>query len=160
MKLIVNVTENWGIGSNGDLLCSIPEDMKFFRKTTTGAAVVMGRKTLDSFPNGKPLKNRTNIVITRNPEFVREGVTVCHTKDEVLVLTADTDNVFVIGGGEIYRMFLDDCDTAYVTKVHTTVAADTFFPNLDAANDWECTYISEDLEYNNTVFNFCTYTKK
>ncbi len=159
MKLIVNVNKNWGIGANGDLLCHIPEDMKFFRETTKNSVVIMGRKTLDSFPGGKPLKNRTNIVLTRNENFSRDGVEVYPDKESVLRRVADEDNVFVIGGGEIYRMFLDDCDTAYVTKTDDTRSADIYFPDLDSEDGWRCVYTSEEKYSCGMRFVFTTYKK-
>ena len=109
MKLIVNVDRQWNIGCDNGLLFSIPEDMKFFRQTTTGKVVVMGRKTLDSFPGGRPLKNRVNIVLTRDSSFEREGTLVCHSVQEVFDAVKDynTDDVFVIGGESVYKMFLD-----------------------------------------------------
>ena len=104
MKMIVCVAENFGIGNNNDLLFSLPPDMKFFRETTMGKVIVMGRGTLDSFPGGKPLKNRTNIVLTRDENFSREGVVAFHSKEDVLdyLKQFDTDDVFIIGGGQIY----------------------------------------------------------
>lgn len=158
MKMIAAVSKNWGIGKNGDLLFSIPQDMKFFRETTKGATVIMGRKTLDSFPGGNPLKNRVNIVLTRNTDFCREGVIVCHTKEEVLAAVKESDNVFVIGGAEIYKMFLPECDTAYITKVDAEADADAFIENLDQNPQWTLAEKSEPIEDNGYVIHFCKYT--
>lgn len=117
MNLIVAVDKNWAIGYQNKLLVSIPEDMKFFRTTTTGKVVVMGRKTLETFPNGLPLKNRTNIVLTRNPEYKVKGAEVVHTVEEALELISEypPEDVYVIGGDTIYRQFLPYCDVAHVT---------------------------------------------
>lgn len=159
MKLIVAVSENWGIGKDGNLLFNIPKDMKFFRETTTGKVVILGRKNLESFPGARPLKNRTNIILTRNKDFECEGAVICNSIDEVLKLGYDEEEMFVIGGEEIYRQMLDFCDTAYVTKVRKTVSADKFMVNLDESCDWEMTNASEEIEDNGYIIQFCTYSR-
>ena len=130
MKLIAAVDRNWGIGLNNKLLISIPEDMKFFRSTTMGNVVVMGRKTLESFPNAKPLKDRINIVLTRDKNYKVEGATVCNTKEEVLkeIAKYDTNNVYIIGGESIYRLFEPECDTALVTRLIMNTRPIHIFP--------------------------------
>lgn len=161
MNLIVAVDKNWAIGKDNGLLESIPEDMKFFRETTTGNVVVMGRKTLESFPGGRPLKNRTNIVITKNRSYEKEGAVIVHDLarlDEVLT-QFDTDRIFVIGGASIYRLLLDRCDTAYVTKIDHTYEADTWFPNLDENPAWELAVCGDSKEYQDLTYRFCTYKK-
>lgn len=160
MKMIAAVSKNWGIGKNGDLLFSIPADMKFFRETTKGSTVVMGRKTLDSFPGGNPLKNRVNIVLTNDKNFRRDGVIVCHTKDEILEKVKNNDNVFVIGGEAIYHMFLEDCSEAYITKVDATADADKFLDNLDLLPEWQIIEKSEIIEDNGYNIQFVKYVKK
>ena len=117
MNLIVAVDEKWGIGKDGGLLAHLPEDMKYFRETTSGRTVVMGRRTLESFPGGKPLKNRVNMVLSRNESYSPEGVQVYHRAEDVLEALKDCneDDVFIIGGGMIYREFLPYCNKAYVT---------------------------------------------
>ena len=157
MNLIVAVDSNWGIGKNNDLLISIPEDMKFFRETTKGTAVLMGRKTLESFPNGNPLKNRVNIVLSRNK--IDKEVIQVSSIEEALEVANTYDTVFVIGGGSIYKEFLPYCKTAYVTKIHHSFDADTFFPNLDVLEDWSCVETSEMKEYEGTKYQFCKYEK-
>ena len=119
MNLIAAVDENWAIGYQNKLLTSIPEDMKFFRETTTGKVVVMGRKTLESFPGKKPLKNRTNIILTKNPSYQVEGAVMVHDLDELHkeLEKYNSEDIFVIGGESIYRQLLDECDTAYITKI-------------------------------------------
>ena len=108
MNLIVNVDSNWAIGYRGKLLVSIPEDMKFFRSETTGKVVVLGRKTLDTFPGGQPLKNRTNIILTRNPNYQVKGAIICHSVEEVLeeLKKYNSADVYIIGGDSIYKEFL------------------------------------------------------
>lgn len=161
MKMIVCVSANFGIGKGGDLLFSLPPDMKFFRETTLNKVVVMGRSTLDSFPGGKPLKNRTNIVISRNKDFSREGAAVLHSKEEVLsyIKRFDTDDVYIIGGAQIYEMFRGECDTAYVTKVEKEAECDKFFFDIDSDESWTLASQSEKMEYEGTRFSFCTYKR-
>ena len=159
MKLIVAVSENWGIGKDGGLLFSVPKDMKFFRETTMGKIVILGRKNLESFPGGKPLKNRTNIILTRNKNFVCEDAIVASSIDEVLALELDREEMFVIGGEEIYSQMLKYCDTAYVTKVNAAVPADKFMVNLDESDEWELSGESEEIEDNGYMIKFCTYKR-
>ena len=162
MQIIVAADENWAIGKDGDLLWHLPEDMKFFRQTTTGNVVVMGRKTLDSFPGGKPLKNRVNVVLSGNPDFSREGTVVVHSVDEALdyLKQYEGERVFIAGGGHIYREFLPYCDTAYVTRVYKTYEADTYFPDLDADDDWELTGQGEQKKHEGISFAFTIYRRK
>ena len=162
MYLIAAADRNWAIGNKGSLLYSLPQDMKFFRETTQNSVVVMGRKTLESFPGGRPLKNRINIVITRNADYEKEGVIVCNDTDKLPdILKEYTDkNIFVIGGEEIYRLLLPLCTKAYITKVDAETVADAFFPNLDADTDWEITNTSEALTDNGIDFKFVTYERK
>lgn len=133
MKLIVAVDEKWNIGKNGDLLCHLSEDLKYFKEKTMGNVVVMGRKTLESLPGGNPLPGRTNVVITGNESFKKEGCEVVHSVEEALELEKkyhDKD-VMIIGGGTVYREFLPYCDTCYITKIHKVFEADTSIENLD-----------------------------
>ena len=161
MKMIVCVSEDFGIGKNGDLLFSLPPDMKFFREQTKEKVVIMGRGTLDSFPGGNPLKNRVNIVLTRDKNFSREGAVVFNTKEEILeyVKKFPKDDVFVIGGGQIYEMFKDDCDEALVTKVRKSVPCDTYFFNIDNDRNWTLYEESEISEHEGIKFSFCTYKR-
>lgn len=160
MNLIVAVDGNWAIGNNGDLLCKNPIDMKFFKETTIGKVVIMGRKTLESFPKQKPLPNRTNIVLSRNNEI--DGCIVVNSIDELLIKIKnyDDDDLFVIGGGQIYKELLPYCKKAYVTKMKNIFEADTYFPNLDELDDWEMVDKSEDFKYENIEFNFFIYENK
>ena len=162
MKMIVCVAENFGIGLNNDLLFSLPPDMKFFRETTMGKVIIMGRGTLDSFPGGRALKNRTNIVLTRDKSFSREGVEAFNSKEEILsyIKQYDTDDVYVIGGGQIYEMFRDVCDEALITKVRKSVPCDTFFFNIDEDKEWYLDSESEVMEHEGLRFSFCCYKRK
>ncbi|MDD6572948.1 MAG: dihydrofolate reductase [Thermoflexaceae bacterium] len=159
MNLIVAVDKNWAIGKNGGLLVSIPEDMKLFRSETTGKVVVMGRKTLESFPGGNPLKNRTNIVITANPDYQKDGVIVCHSVEEALeeLKKYDEEDIYVIGGETIYRQFLPYCKVAHVTKIDFAYEADTYFPNLDENPDWSVEESSEEHTYFDLEYYFKKY---
>ena len=240
MNLIAAADQNWAIGKNNSLLISIPQDMRFFRETTSGKVVVMGRKTLESFPGGKPLKNRVNIVLTSNPDYSKEGVIVIHSPKELpeilqafqktretretqktqepqesqipltlqltpqevqqlqrtqktpeLQRTQETqepqrtqetpelqkpqdpqilqkslmsqgdisDDVFVIGGGSIYTLFLPLCDTAYITRIEKAFEADTYFPNLDQLDDWQIVEQSETFEYEGIRYSFVIYRR-
>ena len=162
MKAILAADKNWGIGYNNHLLVSIPSDMKFFRQTTTGKVVVMGRKTLESFPNGMPLKNRTNIVLTGNQNYQVKDAIVVHSEDELMeeLKKYDTDDVYVIGGESVYRMMLPYCDTAYVTKIDRAFQADTFFPNLDEMDEWVRTEESEEQTCFDLEFCFTKYERR
>lgn len=162
MKAILSADRNWGIGYQNRLLVSIPSDMKFFRQTTTGKVVVMGRKTLESFPNGMPLKNRTNIVLTGNKDYHVKDAVIVHSKEELLeeLKKYDTDEVYVIGGESIYRMLLPYCDTAYVTKIDHAFQADTFFPNLDEMDEWVMTEESEEQTCFDLEFTFTKYERR
>ena len=162
MNTIVAVDKNWGIGCGNRLLVSIPSDMKFFRETTSGKVVVMGRKTLESFPGGRPLQNRTNIVLTGNMDYQVKGALVCHSPEEVLVELKkyDDEDIYIIGGESIYRQFLPYCDVAHVTKIDHAYEADAHFPNLDEMEDWEITADSEEQTYFDLEYVFLKYERK
>ena len=162
MNLIVAVDENWAIGKDNKLLVSIPSDMKFFRETTTGKVVVMGRKTLESFPNGLPLKNRTNIVLTRNRDYQVKDAIVVHSVPELLVKLDkySSEDVYVIGGDSVYQELLPYCDVAHVTKINHVYAADSWFPNMDETGEWEITGESEEQTYFDLEYMFVRYEKK
>ena len=162
MKAILSADRNWGIGNGNKLLVSIPSDMKFFRQTTTGKVVVMGRKTLESFPNGQPLKNRTNIVLTSNPDFKVKDAVIVHSKEELLKTLEqyDSENIYIIGGESIYRMMLPYCDTVFVTKIDRAFQADTFFPNLDEMEEWQMTEEGEEQTCFDLEFRFTKYERR
>ena len=149
MNIIVAADKNWGIGKDNKLLVSIPADMKFFRETTTGNVVVMGRKTLESFPGGLPLKRRTNIVLTKDVNYQVKDAVLVHSVEELLeeLKKYDSENVYVIGGDSVYRQLLPYCDIAHVTKIDYAYEADSYFPNLDEDPQWEVTASSEEQTY-------------
>ncbi len=162
MNIIVAVDRNWAIGYKNKLLVSIPADMKFFRSTTTGKVVVMGRKTLESFPNGLPLKNRINIVLTADREFKVKDAIICHSVEELLeeLKKYDSDEIYVIGGDSIYHQMLPYCNVAHVTKIDHAYEADTWFPNLDELPEWEITADSEEQTYFDLEYQFLKYERK
>ena len=161
MNIIASADKNWGIGKEGDLLYNIPEDMKFFRETTTGNVVVMGRATFMTFPGPKALPNRVNIVLTKDESWSAPDVIAVHSVEELfeLLKNYDSDSVYVIGGSIVYDLLLPYCDTAYVTKVDSLKEADKYFPNLDEKSEWKLDYISEVSEHNGVNFRFTTYVK-
>ncbi len=139
MKLIVAVDKEWGIGNKGDLLARVRADLFNFRDLTSGKIVILGSNTLATFPGGRALKNRTNIVLHPSQEYHPDNTTVVHSIDELLeeVKKYNTDDVFVIGGASVYRQMLDYCDTAYITKFDKSYEKDVYFPNLDESDEWE-----------------------
>lgn len=160
MNLIVAADANWGIGKDNKLLVSIPADMKFFRTTTTGNVVIMGRKTLESFPGGFPLKNRVNIVLTRDKNYRVKDAIVVHSVEEALEeVKKYKEDVYVIGGDSIYKQMLPYCDKAHVTKIDFAYEADTFFPNLDEDKEWKVTERSEEQTYFDIEYEFRTYER-
>lgn len=149
MNAIVAVDNNYGIGYKDNLLAKIPGDMKFFRETTMGHVVVLGRKTLAGFPKAQPLKGRTNIVISGNAEYEVEGAVVVHSKEELLAKLKgyDDDDIFIIGGGSVYEMMLPYCKYVYLTKIKNSYTADTYFPNLDNMDNWKVVEETEEYDY-------------
>ena len=163
MKAIVAVDNKWGIGKDGGLLVHLSGDLKYFKENTIGGTIVIGRKTLESFPGARPLPGRTNIVLTRNGSYEAEGCVVCHSAEEVGEacerLGIDTDRVFVCGGGSVYRQMLPMCDEVLVTRIDGEFDADTFFPDLDADPDFEVTWSGEATEENGVIYRFTRYTR-
>lgn len=159
MKLIVAVDEKWGIGKNGDLLLSIPDDMRFFREKTRRAVLVMGYNTLLSFPNSKPLPNRMNLVLADIEGVKAQGTVICNSMEQLFDIIKDmnSDDIFVIGGGYTYRQFLPYCDTAYITKMQFSGDADTFIPNLGELPEWTVAETSEEREHEGVKYRFVTY---
>ncbi len=146
MKIIAAADRKWGIGRNGCLLVRIPEDQRFFRDQTLGHTVVMGRKTLESLPGGKPLEGRETIVLTRSRDYAPEGVIVVHSPKQLRPLLDERhkDEVFCAGGEQIYHLLLGMCDTALITLIDREFEADAYMPDLDRAEDW---ILSEEGEW-------------
>ena len=157
MNLIVAVDQNWAIGKGGDQLIYIPEDLKRFKALTTGHPVILGRKTLATFPGGRPLKGRDNLILSATPGYQVEGAKV-YPNLEALLAEAPED-AFVIGGESVYRALLPYCDTAYVTKIDAEFPADRYFPNLDEDPAWTVSEESDMMEQNDIKFKYVTYTR-
>lgn len=158
MDLVVNVTENWAIGKGGDQLVYISADLKRFRQLTTGKTVILGRKTLATFPGGRPLKNRTNLVLSSSVKTI-DGAEVFPDLTSLLrrLKELNSEDISVIGGASVYEALLPYCDKAYVTKTYGDFEADTFFPNLDEMNNWEVVQTGEILEENGVKFQYIDY---
>ena len=158
MEAIVAVYDDWGIGCCGTQPVALSADRKFFRETTKGACVIVGRKTLADFPGGKPLPNRVNVVISRG-DTAMEGTVLCHSPEEAVAYTRQYPRTMVIGGGSIYRQMLPYCDKAYITKVHAAPDSDTYFPNLDEDPAWVLTQTLHSGEENGIAYDICLYQR-
>ena len=159
MELIVAVYDDWGIGCEGTQPIALSADRKFFRETTRGCMVIVGRKTIEDFPGKKPLPGRINVALTRS-DIEIPGFTVVHSPEEAVELAKTAERAMVIGGGTIYRQMLPLCDTAYITKVHVTPESDTFFPNLDEDPEWYLAETIQSGEENEITYDICLYKKK
>lgn len=168
LKAIVAVTNDWGIGKDGGLVTSIKADMRHFVACTLGSTIIMGRKTLESFPHQRPLKDRRNIVLTRDEAYAPEGVEVVHSIAEALEAIKNDAEAWVIGGGEVYAQFMPYIEEAEVTHTHCDRDCDTFFPNLDDDPEWELTYTTYALDdeseellagEDGEPIEFCTYER-
>ena len=161
MNLIAAVDKNWAIGKNNELVVRIPADQKFFRETTTGKVVVMGRKTLESFPNGTPLKNRTNIVLTHDKNYDGKGAIVVNSLDQLHeeLKKYPSEDIFIIGGQKNYEQLVDECNVAHITKIEYEYDADAYFPNLDEKEEWVITGDSEEQTYFDLEYFFYRYEK-
>ena len=159
MELIVAVYDDWGIGKDGTQPVALSADRKFFRETTRGAMVIVGRRTIEDFPGRKPLPGRVNVALTRTVTEI-PGFTVCTCPAEAAELARTAERAMVIGGGSIYKQMLPLCDTAYVTKVHCTPESDTFFPNLDTDANWYLAETVQSGEENGIAYEICLYKRK
>jgi len=162
MNLIAAVDRNWGIGKNGRLLVSIPEDQRLFRQETLGKTVIMGRKTLESLPGGRPLDGRDTVVLSRDPEYGVKGARCVFSVEEALraVEGCKTEDVFVAGGGEVYRAFLPYCDTAHITYIDYAYEADVYFPDLDKDPRWVMDLETEEATYFDICYSFRRYVRR
>ena len=162
MKLILAADRNWAIGKDGDLLCHLPGDLKYFKEKTVGKTVIMGRGTLESLPGKKPLPKRENIVISGNPDYAVPGAVVLHSHEELFdyIRDKDSDEVMVMGGGRVYRELLPYCDTCYITRIYESFDADTWFVNLNEMPEFEVVWQSELQEENGIRYRFLEYRRK
>lgn len=158
MELIVAVYDDWGIGRDGTQPVALSADRKFFRETTRGAMVIVGRRTIEDFPGQKPLPGRVNVALTRSEGEI-PGFTVCNSPEKAAHLAKTAERAMVIGGGSVYRQMLPMCDTAYVTKVHCTPQSDTFFPDLDADPQWQLAEVLQSGEENGIAYDMCLYKR-
>ena len=159
MELIVAVYDDWGIGADGTQPVALSADRKFFRETTRGAMVIVGRRTVEDFPGKKPLPGRVNVLLTRSQQQI-PGFTVVHSPEEAAALAATAERAMVIGGGSIYRQMLPLCDVAYVTKVHACPPSDTFFPDLDADPHWQLEQQLQSGEEDGIAYQILRYVRK
>ncbi len=159
MELIVAVYDDWGIGRDGTQPIALSADRKFFRETTRGAMVIVGRRTIQDFPGQKPLPGRVNVALSRSCQEI-SGFTVCQTPEQALELARNVERAMVIGGGSVYRQMLPYCDCAYVTKVHVCPPSDTFFPNLDQDPQWDLSETIQSGEENGIGYEMLLYRRK
>lgn len=162
MNLIAAVDENWAIGNKNRLLIRIPADQKAFRQETIGKVVVLGRKTLETFPQGLPLKDRTNIILSSNQNYKVKDAIVVHSVDELMeeLKNYPDENIYIIGGESIYRQMLPYCNVAHITKIDRAYEADAYFPDLDELPEWEITADSDEQVYFDTTYHFLKYERK
>lgn len=156
MEAIVAVYADWGIGASGTQQIVIPEDRKRFKELTEGAAIIVGRKTLEDFPGGKPLPNRTNIVLTRQ-DIKIDGAIVVHSQEELFEVIKDMPKVFVAGGASVYSQLLKYCDRVYITRIYEKIKSDVFFANLDEDFNWTCEEFGEEKFHEGIKYRFCQY---
>ena len=161
MNMIVAVDANWAIGNKNNLLVRIPADHKMFRNETTGKVVVLGRKTLETFPNAKPLPNRTNIILSTNPEYKVKDAEVVHSIEELLehLKKYKDEDIYIIGGASVYEAMLKYVDTVHVTKIDHEYEADAFFPNLDKDENFRITAESDEQVYFDITYSFVKYER-
>ena len=159
MNAIVAVDKNWAIGNKGKLLVSIPNDQKMFRNETIGKVIVLGRKTIETFPNGLALPKRTNIVLSRDNDLKIKDAIVVHNDDQLFYELSkyDSDDIYIIGGESVYKRYVQYCDTAIITKINENYEADAYFPNLDEDENWKVTKESEEQTYFSVEYTFREY---
>ncbi|MEM5767962.1 MAG: dihydrofolate reductase [Bacillota bacterium] len=157
MEAIVAVYADWGIGAAGTQQIVIPEDRKRFRELTEGATIVVGRKTLEDFPGGKPLPNRRNVVLSSQKDLVVEGADVVHSVEELLETVKDDPRVFVVGGASVYNQLLPYCDRIYITRIYETPKSDAFFRNLDEDFNWTCEEFGDAKFHEGIKYRFSQY---
>ena len=159
MKCIAAVDNNWAIGFKGKLLVSIPNDQKMFRNETMGKIIVLGRKTLETFPNGLPLKGRTNIILSHDFNYKVKDAIVVHSDEELFkeLKKYESDDIYIIGGESVYNRYVKYCDTAIITKIAQAYESDAFFPNLDEDDDWKMVEQSEEMTYFSVEYTFREY---
>lgn len=161
MNLIAAIDRNWAIGQKGRLLVQIPADQKYFQEMTKGKVIVLGRKTLATFPNGIPLAQRVNVILSGDRNFSVRGGVVVHNMEEALeeLKKYKKEDIFIVGGSSIYQQFLPYCSVAYITKIDYAYQADSYMPNLDENGDWKIVENSEEQTYFDLEYYFYRYEK-
>lgn len=162
MNMIVAADKNWGIGKDGQLLAHLSGDLKYFKERTIGKAVVMGRKTLESLPGGRPLPGRTNIVLTANPDYEKEGCVIVHSVAELREKCSElpADGVMIIGGATLYNELMEECDSLFITKIYDEFEADAFIKNADELPDYKVVWQSEMQEEHGIEYQFFEYKRE
>ena len=162
MNMIVAADKNWGIGKDGQLLTHLSGDLKYFKERTLGKAVVMGRKTLESLPGGRPLPGRTNIVLTVNPDYEKEGCVIVRSMDELREKCAEfpADGVMIIGGATLYNELMEECDSLFITKIYEEFEADAFIKNADELPHYKVVWQSEQQEEHGIKYQFFEYKRE
>lgn len=160
MNLIVLADAQWGIGCQGEQMVYLSQDLKRFKEMTLDGTVILGRKTLATFPKGKPLQGRRNLILSHNSTTVVEGAEVFSSLEEVILALKEGENVFVIGGATVYQSFLPYCDKAFVTKVRASFPVDCYFPNLDENPDWKLVEESDVISDQGVEFSYCEYVQE
>ena len=162
MNMIVAADKNWGIGKDGQLLTHLSGDLKYFKERTMGKAVVMGRKTLESLPGGRPLPGRTKIVLTANPDYKKEDCVIVHNKEELCEKCAEfpADGVMIIGGATLYNELMEQCDSLFITKIYEEFEADAFIKNADELPDYKVVWQSEMQEEHGIKYQFFEYKRE
>lgn len=162
MNIIAAVDRNWGIGNKNELLIRIPADHKAFREETTGKVVVLGRKTLETFPQRLPLQNRTNIILSSNADYKVKDALIVHTIEELLeeLKNYPSEDIYIIGGESIYKQMLPYCDVAHITSIDYAYEADAFFPNLDEMPEWRIVAGSDEQTYFDIAYEFIKYERQ
>ena len=163
MDLIAAADKNWAIGKEGGLLCHLPGDLKYFKEMTTGKTVVMGRKTLESLPGGRPLQNRQNVVLTGDLSYQKEGCIIVHSVKELLETVnaqgSEDGGVMVMGGASVYRQLLPYCQNCYITRLEADFEADVYMPDLDRDRDFVLAWESRPQEENGVTYRFTRYER-
>lgn len=162
MKLIAAVDKNWAIGNKGRLLVNIPSDLKRFRAMTLGKVVVLGRTTLETFPQKQPLEKRTNIILSTNKDYKVKNAIVVHSIDELMeeLKQYESDDIYIIGGESVYKQLYNSCDEAFITALDYAYDADAYFPNLDKEPDWKLVEEGEEQTYFDIIFKFNYYRRE
>lgn len=162
MNIIAAVDSNWAIGRKGQLLVSIPNDHRHFREETLGKVVVLGRRTLQTFPQGMPLGGRKNIILSRDPAFQVKGAAVVHSLEALMeeIRAYPSEDIYCIGGESVYRQLLPYCETAHITKIDRAYEADAYFPDLDRDPEWKVTAESDEQTYFDIAYTFLRYDRR